>query len=261
MIVRLHYLISVTFFIVMGKRRYWMLKIGLCDDEKRCIDILVEYLDRLKTDIKEEFEYSFFEKGEEVLEYTGELDILFLDIQMDGISGIETMRSIEKNNKIKNIVFVSSYSERMNELFGLKTRAFIYKPIEYLDFSKEMIRVINNIVKVSLIEIHEKTKNTYVDSRDIMYVIGEDKYIKIVTTKTEYIVCSSLREWENKLAEYNMIRVHKSYIVNMNYISKFADKINLSNNIEIPIGRKYKDIARQQYKDFLFSKFREDVDE
>ena len=230
-----------------------MLKIGICDDEQRCIDIIKAYLDRLKKDVNEEFVYYSFTSGEEVVKYCGELDILFLDIQMGGMSGIETMRFVEKENNIKNIVFVSAYSDRMNELFGLKTRAFVYKPFDYSVFYKEMVRVLNNIAKVNLIEIREKTGNLYVDSRDIVYVIGEDKYIKIVTTKKDYIVCGSLREWEDRLTKSHMIRVHRSYIVNMKYISKLSDKIELIiNNVEIPLGRKYKQTVKQQYKESTY---------
>ena len=232
-----------------------MLTIGLCDDEPRCIDILIAYLDKLKKDIKEDFTYFVFYSGEDVLKYDGELDILLLDIQMGGMSGIDTMRIVEKENNIKNIVFVSAYSDRMNELFGLKTRAFVYKPFDYGAFYKEMVRVLNDIMKVNLIEIREKTGTLYVDSRDIMYVMGEDKYIKIVTIKKDYIVCGSLKGWENRLIKSHMIRVHKSYIVNMKYVSKLWDKIELIiNNIEIPIGRKYKQMAKQQYKEYLCNK-------
>lgn len=84
--------------------------VGICDDEKVCIDMTYECCEKLKEDLGLVFKYKIFNSGEQVLECKEEIDILFLDVELTGINGLETMKLLENRANVKHIVFMSGHS-------------------------------------------------------------------------------------------------------------------------------------------------------
>lgn len=231
--------------------------IGICDDEQKSVDIIKEYCDKLQSEIGEDFVYRIYMSGVEVLECADDIDILLLDVDMDGLNGIETMKQVENGDKIKNILFVSGYSEHVFDAFGPKTRGFICKPVEYDRFSEEVRKIINK-KKSEIIEISQDGTEVFIDIVEIVYLLSEKNYVRIVTTKEEYLIYGNLKYWEDKLEKYNIIRVHKSYLVNLDYVSNIRKMVTLTETgRQIPVGRKYKEESKNKYKEYLFKKFRE----
>ena len=107
------------------------MKIGICDDHKKERDIIFEYCERFFSKNEIEHTYVFFSKGEEILNYCNEqnerIDLLFLDIEMEGISGIEVKDKVVKVEQVWRIVFVSSHLESMRYSFGTKTIGIQYR--------------------------------------------------------------------------------------------------------------------------------------
>lgn len=234
--------------------------IGICDDEQKSIELLVEYCERVKAELHMGFSYITFSSGEEVLKYDGGIDILLLDIEMDGANGIETMRKLENYDNIKNILFVSGYSEKVFEAFGVKTRGFVCKPVDYDRFAGEIRKIVESEKHSEIIELPEKSQTQYIKIDDIIYLSGEGKYVRIVTANREYLICGSLKEWKLKLEKYDIIQVHKSYLVNLDYVKNLKDLVDLIDvEKQLPVGRKYKDVCRQMYREYTFRKFREKV--
>ena len=86
--------------------------------------------------------------------------------------------------------------------------------------------------------------------------------MQMVTEEEKYIVNGSLREWEGKLSEYHFVRIHKSYLVNLKYVSDIKDVVKLiSGKEQLPVGRKYKEMSQNMYKEYTFKKFREKVND
>lgn len=237
-----------------------MLSIGICDNEQNCRDILLEYCGRVEEELEEEFTYQLFSAGEEVLAYDKCIDILLLDIEMDGADGIETMKALENHDNIKNIIFVSGYSSRVFESFGLKTRGFICKPVEYDRFCREMAEIVRRNKNSEVFEIIGVHGMPYVVSSDIILIEADGKYVKIVTKEKEITICGSLKEWKLKLEKCNIIQIHKSYLVNLDYISDVKDMVILDSvKKTLPIGRSYRDFTKLKYKEYTLRKFREKI--
>lgn len=234
--------------------------IGICDDEQKCIDITKEYCEKIKVQLGEEFAYQIFMSGEEVLTHEGNIDILLLDIEMYGLNGIETMKKLEDSDNVKSILFVSGYSEYVFDSFGAKTKGFICKPIEYNRFEKELDKVIALLrkgKKNKLVDIIVNDEKIAVDIRRIIYIQGEGRYVLIVTDEGSYLLSENLKVWEEKLRDSNIKRVHKSYLVNYEYIATLKNmEIVLKNKEKLPLGRKYLETIKQEYKMFLFEKMR-----
>lgn len=233
--------------------------VGICDDEQKCRDILVEYCDRIAAELERRFEYRQFSSGEEVLTSEEELEILLMDIEMDGINGIDTMKRLESYNNIKNIIFVSGYPEKVFEAFGLKTRAFIQKPVDYDKLAEEIKKIADRQKKSEIIEIVSLNRQVLLEVESIVYISGEEHYVRIVTENDEFFTYGTVMEWEEKLKEHDIIRVHKSYLINLKYVAQIDGSITFTIKDEkIPIGRKYRDEIKKRYKAYLTDKFMEE---
>ena len=234
------------------------MNIGICDDEKICIERTLECLEKAKGELGVEFNYRTFSSGEELLKYNEPVDLLLLDVEMDGISGIEAMKQLEEKDNVRYIIFASSHSEYVFESFGFKTMGFLCKPIDYAKFLKEISKIVEKVRNVEPIEINIDGKEILLSPEDIMYVSGEKNYVRVVTRKEEYFTYGNMKAWEEKLAKSHVIRIHKSYLVNLKYVTNITDIASfVDSDDEIPVGRKYKEEARSKYKDYLLKTFRE----
>lgn len=234
--------------------------IGICDNEQIWIESTKEYCEKVKEQLGEEYIYQTFMSGEEVLEYEGMIDILFLDIEMNGMNGIEIMKQIEDKDNIKHILFVSGYSQYVYDSFGAKTKGFICKPIEYSRFERELGKVTALLRKENervFIEVTANDKKLSLDVQSIIYVQGEGRYARIITDEEAYLVSENLKIWEEKLKAYNIKRVHKSYLVNYKNIADLkSGEIILKNNEKVPVGRKYYETVKNEYREHLFERMR-----
>lgn len=232
--------------------------IGICDDEKLCIDRTIECLEKAKKELGVDCKYITFSSGEELLKSKEHMDILFLDVEMDGISGIEAMKQLEEKDNVNYIIFASSHSEYVFDSFGFKTMGFLCKPIAYDKFLKEIKKIIDKMINTEPIQINVDGRDILISQDDIMYVSGERNYVKVVTRQNEYLTYGNMKAWEEKFVKSSIIRVHKSYLVNLKYITNISDVASFVNiDDEIPVGRKYKEEARGKYKEYLLRTFRE----
>lgn len=236
--------------------------IGICDDETKQAEIIMKCCEKVREDVQQEFQYQVFDSGEKLLAYNGDIDILFLDIEMNGMNGIDTMKMLEDKDNVKNIFFISSHSDYVFDTFGVKTRGFLCKPIAYDRFSREVKRVIDRQQRKMVVEIPMPEKHIYVPIEEIIYLSGEGKYVRIVGGKDIYVICGSLKAWEEKLSQYNFARIHKSYLVNLEFVSNIKDVVTLKIGREqLPVGRKYKETGRSAYKEYMLRKFRGRIDD
>ncbi len=194
-----------------------------------------------------------FEDAEEALPVlnSNEIHILFLDIDMPELSGIE-FRKIAAHVPV--CIFITAHPEHAVESFELDTLDFIVKPLKLDRFSQTMARIKDYMelkLKAQLFEAsiggdtiyikegHEKTK---VKLHDILYLEALKDYTKIVTPQKRHCVLSSIGLLLKEDNFNSFVRIHRSYAVQKQYIEKVvSQEVILKGNIHIPIGRSYKD--------------------
>lgn len=230
-----------------------MLKIAICDD-------ILEEREELKETCEKYFcqkglicDYEMFQSGEEVLEYKGdEIWLLLLDIEMPGINGIKVMQQLLSRRYIWRIIFISYHSEYVMDSFSIKTLGFCQKPLqrERLYRYFDMAVYENNGVGI------DKGKYVCIDERDIIYIKSDGHYTHVVTEKGEKLYAYSIGELEKRLEYSNIVRVHKSYMVNLNYIDTFKySKIHIMNSEEhITVGRAYYKAFKERYEKYILHK-------
>lgn len=214
------------------------MNIAICEDEKIIRETVSCYCQKYGIENNIELNIIEFTNGEEVLEYNLYIDLLFLDIGLPGISGIEVKNHIVKTDNINYIAFVSGYKDRVWEAFSKKTLGFINKPIMYEKIC-EMISNCNKAIEYDIsIDISMGNCIIPVKVSSIIHINAQNVYSKVITNKEAYLVRESLTEWEIRLKNYSFFRIHKSNLVNMEYIRDIEKGyVILDNGTKLKIGR------------------------
>lgn len=187
-----------------------------------------------------------FTKTSDALKYikSNPVDLLFLDIQMPDISGIDFYKNLEEKTMV---IFTTAYSEYAVEGFNLNAVDYLLKPYELERFRK----AVNKAKEFYDYSAKETNETNYIfvradyslikiDCNDILYIESIDDYLRIhLSGKKPVMTLSTLKAIEDKLPSSNFIRVHRSYIVALNKIESVRGKNIQLPLAEIPISNKY----------------------
>ncbi len=218
----------------------------IIDDEPLAIDVIQHHLKRFSN-----FEVvKTFTNSVEAFNYLKEqpkIDIVFTDIAMPEISGIELVKLAKGNTMF---IMTTSYSEYAVESFDLEVIDYLLKPISFERLTKAVIRFKNlkkqhneNKLEPSFF-IKEGDEFIKVLVKNIDYIQGLKDYAKIVTGNNYCLALKTLKSIEEVLSPYQFMRVHKSFIVPLSKISQYNGKCVLINNFEIPVGSSYREALK-----------------
>ncbi len=217
------------------------------DDEPLALDIIKDYISQvpflklLKT----------FKDGISVIEYlsSNNVDLIFLDIEMGGISGTQLLRTLQKKPRV---IMTTAYRNYAVDAFELDVTDYLLKPFSFERFLKSVEKVYN------LQKAEQKTtepsgrdrdyffvKSNYkmvkVNYDDILYIEGLSEYIIIKTKTANIITLQSFKNIEKTLPESEFVRIHKSYLISLSKIECIDGQSVIIAKKELPIGSKYKD--------------------
>lgn len=235
----------------LQQKREGMYKIGICDDgENICKELetmILKYAGEHNISMKV---YKWYD-GEEACRFLAEknrIDILFLDIELFEMSGMDVghfIREKMKNHSMQ-IVYISSKTSYARQLFKTQPMDFLEKPIgqqqmnETLEMAMEIIGTGNDRFE------YESGKERYfVPYHEIRYLVSEKRKIKLLLAQGE-------REFYGKIADIasrmpkQFIMIHQSYIVNKNYVARYRhDSVELGDGTVLPISKAYRKSVRQ----------------
>ena len=218
-----------------------MINCLILEDEKAAQEILAGYIAKtpfLKCN-------GIYESGIDVpTEILQETSILFLDIELPELNGLAYLKTIETPPKV---IITTAYSDYAVDAFEENVLDYLVKPFSYERFFKAITRVKDllqkdNIDAQNYLFVYADKTHHKVLRNDIIYVKAEVDYVKVVTKDTSFLVLDSLRNWEEKLANYHFIRVHRSYLININKIDKVSGNQVFLNRQAVPIGQSYKEV-------------------
>lgn len=185
-----------------------------------------------------------YESGVDITqEKLRQIDILFLDIQLPELNGLSFLKTLPDPPKV---VVTTAYPNYAIEAFEEAVVDYLLKPFSFERFFKAVNRVRNDIV----LQKREENKNLFLYSDKTLYNIhidtilflkAEIDYVKVVTEEKDILILDSLRNWNEKLQNFKFIQIHRSYIINMDKITKiFGNQVFIKERI-IPISKTYKD--------------------
>jgi DNA-binding LytR/AlgR family response regulator len=215
------------------------IKCIIIDDEPLAIQLLEKYVQKISF-----LDLVFSSENPiSVLEYikSNEVDLVFLDIQMPQLSGIDFMKI--SGGKLKYIL-TTAYSEYALESYEHNVVDYLLKPISFERFEKSTLKAQENFqindYGITYFFIKSGGQQIRINFSEILYVESIKDYVCIKTENEEYIYLETLKSLETQLP-LNFERVHKSFIVNLDKILKFNSKcLSLISEKEIPIGETYK---------------------
>lgn len=232
-----------------------MYRIGICDDDIKFGCQIEEYLKEYASNEHIEIETEVFISGEEYLSFLkmeSKLDLLFLDIEfgkrIDGIVVGNIMRS-DSANEATQIVYVSAKESYAMRLFKTRPMDFLVKPItrEAINrIMKEYIRIFS--CKKNFFEYHVGKTECRIATNEIMYFQCNGKKIRIVTSKKEEKeFYGKMADVEKQLDSKSFVAVHKSYILNINFVYEFyPDRVVMVTNEIIPISQSFRKKVKQR---------------
>ena len=228
-----------------------MVKCLIIDDEPLARKLIKNHLEHFK-------QFEIVCECEDVIHASlvlqnNHIDLMFLDIQMPEINGIDFLKSLTKKPKV---IITSAYKEFAIDGFDLDVLDFLLKPISLDRFFKAINKYLDSCSEKNLssgshksvmeessiddILIKDNNKTFRINPMDILYIEGMREYIKIIT-KTENIISkTSLIKFYDQLPKDSFMRVHKSYLVNHKKIKSFTSSSVEIGDKKIPIGRSYK---------------------
>lgn len=229
------------------------IKCIIIDDEPLAVQVIKNYLKEIQNlELIETFNnpiqaIATIEKGD--------IDLLFLDINIPKMNGLEFLRSL--SNKPYTII-TTAYREFAVESFDLDVIDYLVKPIPFGRFLKAINKITNRInlekgktVEVSIPEepfifLKVDKKQMKIKLNDILYIESLKDYIKVITVLGDYLVHKSMTSISEELSNDNFIRIHRSFTISINKISYVeGNSVEIANR-RIPIGRNYIQFAKQK---------------
>ena len=187
------------------------------------------------------------------------IDLLFLDINMPDISGLSFAKSISKKSKV---IFTTAYREYAVDGFDLQAVDYLLKPISFDRFLQAVNKFFetNSFTSSNLIVKEKPSRNNYIFIRsdrkmikinfdEILYVESLSDYLKIYTSDKVLITRETISNFEAKLPKEQFLRIHRSYIVNLNMTDSYTNEFVEIKNKAIPISRTYKENVLKKLTD------------
>lgn len=214
------------------------IKCLIVDDEPLAISLLESYVQKIPF-----FELVFSTENPILaLEFmqNNEADLVFLDIQMPELTGINFMKI---NGDKQKYVLTTAYSEYAMDGYEHNVIDYLLKPISFDRFQKSALKAKERFSFSDEVDSHFFVKSSgqqhRINFHDILYIESIKDYVNIRTADEEYIVLDTLKSMENQLSE-KFVRIHKSFIVNVDKIKSIGGKKVILPELEIPVGDSYR---------------------
>jgi len=223
------------------------------DDEPFALDLITGYI--LKTPFLE-FAGGFTNPFKAISYImNNSVDLLFLDINMPELSGIQLLKSL---STVPKVVFTTAYSEYGAESYDFDAVDYLLKPVKYERFLKAVNKVIdiskkendkNQIIKNELVKeqpngfifIKSGTQKTKVSFDEILYIEGAGNYMNFFTANKKIMSLYTMNEIIELLPSSQFIRIHKSYIISIKHIAVIEKARVIINKTPVPIGITYRE--------------------
>ncbi|MBX8939593.1 LytTR family DNA-binding domain-containing protein [Enterococcus gilvus] len=218
-----------------------MLKVVCCDDEKEMRKALIKIIEPALQLQGLDYQVSEFSSGEELLSSSRQeaIDLLFLDIEMNTLDGIETAKRLRKINQHAVIVFITAFADFVFQGYEVKALNYLLKPYG----SEKIIEVLHKALdeletaQPKYFVVEQKAGATKIALKDICYFTSDRRMLTVVTVKDSCTFYGKLSEL--RLPDH-FLRIHNRFLVNLNYVDQVESAFLYCNREQLPISRKYR---------------------
>lgn len=225
------------------------LQVAICDDEKIITDDI-----KLKIiSYRPEFEIDIFNSGLDLLNSKKDYDIIFLDIEMPEMNGMEAAAKLRERKYEGYIIFLTSHTERMPEAFKVRAFRFLNKPVDDILLKEAIDDAEKDIFDNKKIAVSTANGTFFINQTDIVYLETVHNITNVHTKNECFETRKTLHEWMKILGTENFCQVHRSYIVALRYVVKIeTNSIILKySDLEIPISRRKTGYVKNEFYKYV----------
>ncbi len=224
-----------------------MLNIAVVEDNFQDTETLRSYMEKFFSEHHIEYGVVYFESAIPFLAgYSADFDIVFMDIELPDLSGMDAAKMLRESDKNVILIFVTNMSNFAVKGYEVDALDFIVKPVAYFSFSIKLDRAVkrlgNRRNKDILISVKEG--NVCLKDFDILYVEIMKHEITWHTVRQNYRGYGSLKEVEPLLSQKKFVRCNRCYIVNLQYVKQIRD-------FDVLVGEEWLAVSHARKKDFL----------
>lgn len=226
------------------------LRCVIIEDEPMARKLLLDYCSRVsEIEVLKEFT-----NGLDALPYlnSNPIDLLFIDIKMPGITGVDLVKTLQHKPKI---IFTTAFAEYAVDGFELDATDYLLKPFNFPRFIKAVNKVLAQ-QPVARNEVNQNASNYLLvkDGRDmvkvpladILYIKGQKDYVQFILRGRKIMSLMKMRDLEADLSSKGFVRIHQSYIINTNHIDVISSGSIQIGNEFLPISQTYKLAFKKQ---------------
>ena len=217
-----------------------LIRIAICDDEKHMSDHIRAMASDFFRKKNREIQLGTFTSGEELLNYDGQIDILFLDIQMKGMDGMETARKLRADKFRGFLIFITVLKEMVFQSFEVQAYDYLVKPVDEKQFEKTMERLyvsMQNVGEDSLL-VQKGYEGRIIREEEIVFCEIIDRKIYLNLASGEVVdYYERIENLETKLGSH-FFRCHRSYLINLKHLKGYKNGTAcMDNGKEVPVSR------------------------
>ncbi|MFD1990488.1 LytR/AlgR family response regulator transcription factor [Paenibacillus nicotianae] len=241
-------------------------RVAICDDDQQQRELVQHMLMTLSMKTSIDFEIESFESGESLVSYYQNkqqpFHILILDIEMGGINGIQTAQQIRDLKHLdEQIIFLTSYPDYMIESFDVVTFQYLLKPIALATFEEKILKVCQYFQSLDkrILIIKSDYEEVVLKYDDIISIeaiksLTMKNKLHVVTLQQTHITKGTISNYATALKQYHFLQIHRSIIINLLHVKKFAGgMVLMSNSVELPIGRSKVKEVKDVYTKFMIT--------
>ena len=228
------------------------MQIAICDNECEYCDFLYDIVSFYCLEHGITCSIFTFDSGNALLQAKENFDIVFLDIEMDGLDGIETAKEMNRQNKKALIFIVTAYQKYLDDAMDLNVFRYIDKPINQQRICAGLDKAIEFLNHNQIMLQTKYDGILTIQMRDIIYVEVRNKKVYVITKNKTYLAREKMEYFKSKLLATYFIIPHNSYVVNMQYVTQFKrDCMQVKNGDFISIAPKRQAETKKKFINFM----------
>lgn len=220
-----------------------MIHIAIVEDEILYVQQIQEYIERYQKEKNKKIKITVYTDGEDITDnYSGDYDIILMDIQMRFMDGMTAAENIRKRDNSVIIMFVTNMTQYAVRGYEVDALDYIVKPVEYFAFSQKLDKAIARIrsEKKNYITIPVENGMQKIDISSIYYIESQAHWTVYKTVSGEYTARIALKDLESSMEQHGFYRCSRGYLVNMKLVDGISGGECIINGEKIPIGRNKK---------------------